>query len=116
MGARREPVNPPVDGSVNLPEILDFNLKYNAELPMFAFNRDGSDEITEISYLEFARACDRVAHAIRPRRIGRERQVVAFMALADSVVYQAITLGLMRAGLVVCHISLWLLSCLSCIF
>jgi hypothetical protein len=54
--------------------------------PFFAFNRDGSDAVVEISYLELDRACNRVAHALRPRRAGEEKIVVAFMALADAIV------------------------------
>lgn len=93
-------VRPPLDGSVNIPETLDFHWKHNAKHPIFVFNRDGSSELTEVSFLEFGRACHRVAHALRPQRAG-EREVVAFIALADSLLYQSITVGLMIAGLVV---------------
>ncbi|RDB20739.1 Non-canonical non-ribosomal peptide synthetase FUB8 [Hypsizygus marmoreus] len=101
----KEPVLPPIDGSVTIPESIEFHWKHNAELPIFVFNRDGSDEVTEISYLEFGRACHRVAHHVRPRREGKDGEVVAFIALADTIVYQAITVGLMRAGLVPFPIS-----------
>ncbi|KAF8219495.1 putative aminoadipate reductase [Tricholoma matsutake] len=105
MDARRDPVNPPVDGSVTIPELLDFHWEHNAELPIYAFNRDGSDEIIEVSYLEFGRACDRVAHTLRPQRSGEDKQAVAFLALTDTIVYQAVTVGMMRAGLVPFPIS-----------
>lgn len=102
MGARREPINPPLDGSLTIPEVIDFHSKHNPELPIYVFSPEGSDEIVQVSYLEFARACDRVAHLLRPHRSGEDKQVVAFIALADTLVYQAVTIGMMRAGLVVC--------------
>jgi acyl-CoA synthetase (AMP-forming)/AMP-acid ligase II len=95
---------PPLDGSVTIPEAIDFHLKHNPQFPVYAFNQDGSDEITEISYLEFGRACDRVAHLLRPQR-GEDRPVVAFIALTDTIMYQALAVGMMRAGLVVRRLS-----------
>lgn len=92
---------PPLDGTVVLPEVIDFHSKNNADLPMYAFSEDGKNEPTTISFLEFSRACHRVAHALRPNRAGPENQVVAFIALADTVLYQAVTVGLVKAGLVV---------------
>jgi acyl-CoA synthetase (AMP-forming)/AMP-acid ligase II len=103
---------PPLNGSITLPETIDFHLKHNPQLPIYAFNQDGSDEITEISYLEFGRACDRVAHLLRPQR-GEDRPVVAFIALADTIMYQAITIGMMRAGLVVSRASVTVLMLLT---
>ena len=102
---RTDAVNPPLDGSITIPELLDFHYAHNAERPMYVFSPDGTDEIIEVSYLEFGRACDRVAYALRPQPdldvLGQEKQVVAFIALADTIVYQAVTVGMMRAGLVV---------------
>jgi len=100
---RRDSVNPPLDGSITIPRLLDFHHNYNARLPVYAFSPDGTDEIIEVSYLEFGRACDRVAYALRPQldASGKDKQVVAFIALADTIVYQAVTVGMMRAGLVV---------------
>lgn len=101
MSEERVPISPPFDGSVTIPETLEFHWKHNADLPVFAFNRDGSNEITEISFLEFGRACHRVAHHIRPERAGPDGQVVAFIGLVDTISYQAVSVGMMRAGLVV---------------
>ncbi|KAG6852406.1 hypothetical protein C0991_012301 [Blastosporella zonata] len=105
MPFKLEPALPPADGSLTIPEFLDFNWEHNSELSIFAYNRDGSNEITEITYLEFGRACHRVAHHIRPGRTGPDQEVVAFIALADTIVYQAITVGLITAGLVPFPIS-----------
>lgn len=101
MTLRREPVFPPLDGSVIIPESIDFNWQHNADLPMFAYETDGSSNVTEITFLEFGRACHRVARLVRPGRLGPDQEIVAFIALADTIVYQAVTVGLMIAGLVV---------------
>jgi acyl-CoA synthetase (AMP-forming)/AMP-acid ligase II len=93
---------PPLDGTVTLPETLDFNMKHNPSKSMYIFSRDDALEgITTITFLEFARACHRVAHVLRPGRTGEDGRVVAVIALADTLVYHAIVLGLTRAGLVV---------------
>ncbi|KAE9382553.1 hypothetical protein BT96DRAFT_760533, partial [Gymnopus androsaceus JB14] len=52
-------------------------------------------------YLELVRACHRAAHLIRPRRSGPDREVVAVIALVDTIVYTSVVVGLMEAGLVV---------------
>ncbi|KAG6867616.1 hypothetical protein C0993_000497 [Termitomyces sp. T159_Od127] len=102
MSLLREPVFPPLDGSVTIPESIDFNWKHNADLPMFAYEMDSdSNKVTEITFLEFGRACHRVAHLVRPERAGPDQEVIAVIALADTIVYQAVMVGLMVAGLVV---------------
>ncbi|KAG6878054.1 putative NRPS-like protein biosynthetic cluster [Termitomyces sp. T159_Od127] len=105
MALRREPIFPPLDGSVTIPESVDFNWQHNADLPMFAYEMDGSSKVTEITFLEFGRACHRVAHLVRPGRAGSDREIVAFIALADTIVYQAVTIGVMIAGFVPFPIS-----------
>ncbi|KAG6852048.1 hypothetical protein C0991_003596 [Blastosporella zonata] len=105
MTTKLEPAFPPTDGSLTIPECIDFHWKHNSKLSIFAYNEDGSDQVTEIKYLEFGRACHRVAHHIRPGRTGSDQEVVAFIALADTIVYQAITVGLITAGLVPFPIS-----------
>ncbi|KAJ3509565.1 hypothetical protein NLJ89_g5155 [Agrocybe chaxingu] len=93
-------IPPPRDGSVTLPETVDYHREHHPDRPFFVFNADGSPDITEISYLEFARATDRVSHYLRPGRQGPEKQVVALIALSDSLLYQAVSLGIMRGGMI----------------
>lgn len=94
-------VAPPTDGSVLLPETVDFHTKHNPTGPIYVFIEDGASDITQVAHLEFGRACDRVAHHVRPGRRGPEREVVGVLALSDSLLYQAIVIGIMRAGFVV---------------
>lgn len=101
---RRTPEFPPTDGSILFSEAADFHAEKHASLPAFVYvDEEKSDDIEEISYLEFARACHRVAHIYRPSHRGPDGQVVAILALSDTIVYQALTVGLHKAGLVVCH-------------
>ena len=97
----REPVYAPLDGTVNISETIEFNWKHNADYPAFVYNEDGTNHITEISNLEFGRACHRAAHALRPEYNTTIRPTVAFIALTDVLLYQAIVIGMMRANIVV---------------
>ncbi|KAF8816011.1 putative aminoadipate reductase [Phlegmacium glaucopus] len=99
----RNPVYAPLDGTVNIPETIEFNWKHNADYPAFAY--DDTDHITEISNLEFGRACHRAAHALRPGCDTTTRPTVGFIALTDVLQYQAIVVGMMRANLVPFPIS-----------
>ncbi|KDR77645.1 hypothetical protein GALMADRAFT_1326492 [Galerina marginata CBS 339.88] len=91
---------PPADGSVTLPEVIDFHTEHNPNFPIFVFNEDGKAEITKINYFEYGRACDRVAHRMRPGRTGAEGELVAVVALSDTLLYHAVSVGLTRAGMV----------------
>ncbi|KDR70727.1 hypothetical protein GALMADRAFT_75816 [Galerina marginata CBS 339.88] len=102
----RDFVCPPLDGSLTIPEVLEFHWKHNAELPIYAFCDDGKQTVTEISYLEFGRACHRVAHSIGPKVPSTGgRQVVALIAVVDTMLYQAICVGIMKAGFIPFPIS-----------
>lgn len=109
---------PPLDEYFTIPEAVDFHSEHNADHPMYAFSADDRPHIiTTISYLEFARASHRVAHAARPRGASRkDGQVVAVIALVDTISYQAITVGLMRAGLVVGGISHGQYHCIDVLY
>lgn len=91
---------PLVDENLFIPDVIKFNIERNADLPFYSFvNPDNRTSI--ISHLEFGRAAHRMAHALRPERLGGEGQVVALIALADTILYQAVAAGLIVAGLVV---------------
>ena len=97
----RDPVYAPLDGTVNIPETIEFNWIHNADYPAFVYSEDGTHHITEISNLEFGRACHRVAHALRPGYAAATRPTVGFIALTDVLLYQAMVIGMMRANIVV---------------
>lgn len=89
-----------MDGSVFLPFLSDFNMEHNASLPAFIYsNAPGS--LTEISFLEFGRAVHRTGHIVRAGHQRADHEVVAIIANLDTLLYQTLIAGLMRAGLVV---------------
>ena len=103
----------PLQEDVSIPAAVDFHLKHNPEHAFYVFAEpDGT--VRKITYLEFARAAHRAAHALRPvnqdekaSREGEDGAVVAVIALSDTILYHAITVGLMKAGLVVRFVPLF---------
>lgn len=99
--ARSRFVYPPLDYSVTLANVSDFHIKHNPSETAYTFSEDGNPTPVNVSFLELGRAVHRAAHYIRPERHDPERQTIAFVALSDSLLYQAVTLGIMKAGYVV---------------
>ncbi|KZP33662.1 acetyl-CoA synthetase-like protein [Athelia psychrophila] len=97
-------VYPPLDGTILLPDLVDFNLEHNADLTAFVYS-DAPGSLTKISYLEYGRAAHRVGHVIRPGRAGPESKVVALVANLDTLLYAALVVGMIRAGVVPFPIS-----------
>ena len=99
---------PPLDGPLLFPELLEYNAEHNPDNPFFVYPGDeGTSDVRKISHLEFYLACQRVAHAVRPAHQGKDREVVAIMANCDTILYQALFMGVIYAGLIVrwsvCH-------------
>ncbi|KAL1718563.1 hypothetical protein EV715DRAFT_291171 [Schizophyllum commune] len=93
-----------LEENLSIPAAADFHLKHNPDFAFYVFTEpDGT--VREITNLEFARAVHRAAHALRPSREGEDGAVVAVIALSDTALYQAVTVGLMKAGLVPFPIS-----------
>ncbi|KAJ4469195.1 putative aminoadipate reductase [Lentinula aciculospora] len=96
---------PSRDNFTTLPQLLRFHYEINPDQPLYVYSEDGKANLTEIKHLEFVRACHRAAHIIRPHRSGPGREVVAIIALVDTIVYTAVVAGLMEAGLIPLLIS-----------
>ncbi|KAL1663173.1 hypothetical protein GGF50DRAFT_116273 [Schizophyllum commune] len=98
-------VNVPLEANLAFPAACDFNLKHNPEQICYVYaEADGT--VREVTYLEFGRAVHRAAHALRPSRGGNhDGAVVAIIALSDTLLYQAVNIGLMKASLVPFPIS-----------
>lgn len=64
-----------------------------------------STQSTSISFLEFSKATHRLAHILRPNRVGEDGEVVAVIINCDSILYLALIAGLARADLVPVLIS-----------
>ncbi|EIW80241.1 acetyl-CoA synthetase-like protein [Coniophora puteana RWD-64-598 SS2] len=96
-----ERIYPPLDHSLLLYEVVDFHIDNNPTVPIYVYPDDQSpDGVTHISFLEFGRAVHRAAHILRPGREGPEGEVIALIANVDTLLYQAIVVGMMKAGIV----------------
>ena len=103
---------PPVDGSLpTLLDFVDFNHQHNADKPFFIFpSAANPTKLTSVSHAEMAEASHRIAHILRPDRRGPDGEVVGLVLHTDTVLYVAVILGVLRAGLVV-RTALLLLAC-----
>ncbi|KAF8971243.1 hypothetical protein BDZ97DRAFT_1349060 [Flammula alnicola] len=105
MSNSNDPICPPTDGTVLLPDTLAFHDRHNADIPMYMFSEDGVNEVSEVSYCQFGRACRRVPQALDVNFASSTKPVVALIAFADTLLYQTIIVGMMTAGLVPFPIS-----------
>ncbi len=77
---------------------------------MYKFVEDGSERVATITFMEFARACHRVAHHVHPvDSTGGVGQVVAILATCDTILYHALFIGVHKAGMVVRSITRWMI-------
>lgn len=84
---------------LNLPDLLDFHLEHNPDFPVFVYAEPVSTRTTEIRMLEYVRAAHRIGKAIRGD--SQPGDVIAIVANIDALVYSALIVGIMKAGLVV---------------
>ncbi|KAG2145295.1 putative aminoadipate reductase [Suillus bovinus] len=91
---------PPLDGSLSIPELVEFNAQHNSDVPFFVYDKPDGNCLVSISHLDFYRACHRAAQAIRPACAGADREVVALIANSDTLLYQTVFMGIIFAGLV----------------
>ncbi|KAL4260475.1 Adenylate-forming Reductase [Pleurotus pulmonarius] len=97
---------PPTDGSLLFSQTVDFHSKLNPTRPMYKFVEDGSERVATVTFMEFARACHRVAHHVHPADSpGVVGQVVAILATCDTILYHALFIGVHKAGMVPFPIS-----------
>lgn len=95
---------PALGGSqLNLPDLLDFNLKHNSAFPIFVYAETESSKVTEIKMLEYIRAAHRVGKSVRGD--SRPGEVIAIIANIDPIVYSALITGIIKTGLVVSHLQ-----------
>lgn len=80
---------------------------------MYLFMEDDANDITQVTYGHFERACRRVSRVTGINTEAATRPVVAVIALADTLVYQTVVVGVMAAGFIVRDSSFMLKSYLS---
>ncbi|KAG2140138.1 putative aminoadipate reductase [Suillus clintonianus] len=97
----RSSVNyPPLDGSLLLPELVEFNAQHNSDVTFFVYEKSDSNDLVSISHSDFHQACHRAAQEIRPGRTGADNEVVALIGNSDTLLYQTVFMGIIFAGLV----------------
>lgn len=106
-----ELILPPTDGTIFLPDTLAFHRRYNPNASMYLFNEDGTDDVLEVSYSQFDRGCNRVVRAIGTDFDFSTSPVVALIALADTLLYQTIVVGMMSVRLIVSTFSRYIEFC-----
>ncbi|KAJ7496400.1 putative aminoadipate reductase [Mycena latifolia] len=92
--------------SMLLAEVVSHNSETTPEAPLYvcAAPTPSTDTVT-ITHLEFARATHRAAQILRPNRQGSNREVVAVIALSDTLLFHAVVVGLVTANLIPFPIS-----------
>ncbi|OAX33021.1 acetyl-CoA synthetase-like protein, partial [Rhizopogon vinicolor AM-OR11-026] len=101
VASRPSSVNyPPLDGSLFLPEMLEFNAQHNSDITFFVYDEPDSSDLVSISHLDFYQACHRAADKIRPGRAGTDKEVVALLGNFDTLLAQTVFMGVIFAGLV----------------
>jgi acyl-CoA synthetase (AMP-forming)/AMP-acid ligase II len=93
---------PPLDGSLSLPQLVEFNAQHNSDVIFFVYDKPDSNVLVSISHSDFYRACHRAAQAIGPACAGTDKEVVALIGNSDTLLYQTVFMGIIFAGLVVC--------------
>ncbi|KAF5372278.1 hypothetical protein D9757_009652 [Collybiopsis confluens] len=91
-----------LNSQLNILDVLDFNLEHNPSYPVFVFP-DGAGGVTEISMLEYVRACHRAGDYVRSST--QPGDVIGVIANLDTIVYSALIVGMIKAGLVPFPIS-----------
>jgi hypothetical protein len=109
-----ECVLPPLDGSIqSVVEFADFNAQYNPNWPWMVYpDVDKPKGFSSISFMQMAKSSHMIAHLVRPRREGPEREVIGLLLHTDPAVFVPVILGVLRAGFVVSSMMFILCPCL----
>lgn len=83
-----------------LPGFVDFHATHNADLPWALLSAGPELPVQSVTFAQYARATHRIAHKLRPERAGKDKEVVAILINCDTILYLALIVGLVRAGLV----------------
>ncbi|EPT05592.1 hypothetical protein FOMPIDRAFT_1111540, partial [Fomitopsis schrenkii] len=96
---------PPLDGSLTLPQLLDFHGQHSANHPFFVYaEEDGTTK--SITWGRSVQAILRSALLVRERlgcssNVGADKApVVAILSASDAIPYATTVMGIMRAGYV----------------
>ncbi|KAJ6492294.1 putative aminoadipate reductase [Mycena sanguinolenta] len=90
---------------MSIPQAVAYNCEINPSDPFYVYADPSSGKLVTITQLEFARATYRTASIVRPEGAHSDGEVVAVIALSDTVLYHVVLVGLMTAKLIPFPIS-----------
>jgi acyl-CoA synthetase (AMP-forming)/AMP-acid ligase II len=93
-------VVPPLDGSLNISQVIDFNAKHSPHHPFFRYD-DPSTRFVDVSWRAIQRATYRAAQIVQSYEVRSDAgasRVIAILALVDTISYFTLILGILRAG------------------
>ncbi|KAF7358663.1 Non-canonical non-ribosomal peptide synthetase FUB8 [Mycena sanguinolenta] len=90
---------------MNIPQVVAHNCEVNSSGSFYIYAEPSSGELVTITQLEFGRATHRAARLVQHHSESSDGQVVAIIALSDTVLYHAVLVGLMTAKLIPFPIS-----------
>jgi acyl-CoA synthetase (AMP-forming)/AMP-acid ligase II len=90
---------PPIDGSLSVAEVFDYNAEHSPEHPLFLYQEPLTNKSTTVTWRSVRRATHRVAQIVKSHQVPAPR-VVAILALVDTITYFTLIHGIIRAGYV----------------
>ncbi|KAK0199436.1 NRPS-like enzyme [Desarmillaria ectypa] len=89
---------PPLDGSLTVPELFDYNGFHSAKHTLFRYNNLDNGESRSITWAEGVAAFHVAGHYFREHINDESPVVVGILANTDSITYFTVLVGLMRLG------------------
>lgn len=90
--------SPPLDGTLSIPQIFDYNATHSPLHPLFVFE-ESPRSIRRVLWTDVRLATHRVGQLVQPPSISRG-ETIAILATCDSITMFTVIYGLMRAGVV----------------
>lgn len=104
-------VAPSLD-TIPFPVLIDFHNQHNRDYPYAILSPHAPSDalkLTAVTWGDFFRAVTRGAYLVNPLTPGgmpsRAGRVIAVLAVADSLVYQALVLAIVRSGNIVSRVG-----------
>ncbi|SJK99273.1 uncharacterized protein ARMOST_02564 [Armillaria ostoyae] len=89
---------PPLDGSLTVPELFDYNGFHSAKHTLFRYDGPDNSEFRSITWEEGVAAFHVAGHYFREHIDDETPVVVGILANTDSITYFTVLVGLMRLG------------------
>ncbi|KAK0472170.1 NRPS-like enzyme [Armillaria novae-zelandiae] len=89
---------PPLDGSLTVPELFDYNGFHSAKHPLFRYDNPDNGDFRSITWEEGVAASHVAGHYFREHIDDETPVVIAILVNTDSITYFTILIGIMRLG------------------